>query len=90
MRKAIFIGNSFIYYGGCVYSGKTLKIDETNSIDYVKRQDDRAYFFQICKQYGIEINVTDATHGGRILADFTPAGDGAEYSTAGIDDEMVR
>ena len=85
MRKAIFIGNSFIYYGGCVYTGKTWKIDETKSINYDKRQDDRAYFYQICKQYSIEISVTDATHGGRILADFTPLGDGAEYPTAGID-----
>ena len=85
MRKAIFIGNSFIYYGGCVYSGKTWKIDEQNSIDYAKRSDDRAYFYQICKQYGVDISVTDATHGARILANFTPAGDGEEFSTAGID-----
>ena len=85
MRKAIFIGNSFIYYGGCVYTGKTWKIDEQTSIDYTKRSDDRAYFYQICKQYGVDISVTDATHGGRVLADFTPAGDGAKYPTAGID-----
>lgn len=85
MKKAIFIGNSFIYYGGCVYTGKTWKIDESESINYEKRQDDRAYFYQICKQYGIDISVTDATHGGRVLANFTPAGDGEEYSTVGID-----
>lgn len=85
MRKAIFIGNSFIYYGGCVYTGKTWKLDETDSINYKKRSDDRAYFYQICKQYGIDVSVTDATHGGRILAHFTPAGDGVEYPTAGID-----
>ena len=85
MKKAIFIGNSFIYYGGCVYTGKTWKIDESESINYEKRQDDRAYFYQICKQYGIDISVTDATHGGRVLANFTPEGDGEEYSTAGID-----
>lgn len=85
MKKAIFIGNSFIYYGGCVYTGKTWRLDEQKFIDYEKRRDDRAYFYQICKQYGIDISVTDATHGGRVLADFTPAGDGAEYPTAGID-----
>lgn len=85
MKKAIFIGNSFIYYGGCVYTGKTWKQDETQSINYTARQDDRAYFYQICKQYGVDVSVTDATHGGRVLADFTPAGDGKKYPTAGID-----
>lgn len=85
MRKAIFVGNSFIYYGGCVYTGKTWKIDEKNAIDYARRQDDRAYLYQICKQHGVDISVTDATHGGRILADFTEAGDGKDYPTAGID-----
>lgn len=85
MRKAIFVGNSFIYYGGCVYTGKTWKIDETQKIDYERRQNDRAYFYQICKQYGVDMSVTDATHGGRILAEFTEAGDGKDYPTAGID-----
>ena len=85
MRKAIFVGNSFIYYGGCVYTGKTWRMDETESIDYARRQDDRAYFYQICKQYGVDMSVTDATHGGRILAEFTEAGDGKDYPTAGID-----
>ena len=85
MRKAIFVGNSFIYYGGCVYTGKTWRIDETSAIDYARRQDDRAYFYQICKQYGVDMSVTDATHGGRILAEFTEAGDGKDYPTAGID-----
>ena len=78
MRKAIFVGNSFIYYGGCVYTGKTWRIDETQRIDYERRQDDRAYFYQICKQYGVNMSVTDATHGGRILAEFTEAGDGQD------------
>ncbi len=85
MRKAIFIGNSFIYYGGCVYCGKTWRSDESQTIDYAKRSGDCAYFYQICKQSGVDISVTDATHGGRILANFTPAGDGPEYPTAGID-----
>ena len=85
MRKAIFVGNSFIYYGGCVYTGKSWKVDETQTINYEKRQDDRAYFYQICKQYGIHVSVTDATHGGRVLANFMPEGDGKDYPTAGID-----
>ena len=36
MKKAIFIGNSFIYYGGCVYTGKTWRLDEQKFIDYEK------------------------------------------------------
>ncbi len=84
MKKVIFIGNSFIYYGGCVYTGKFGKNEQT-AIDYERRSDDRAYFYQICKQYGVDVSVTDATHGGRTLYDFLESGDGKEYPTVGID-----
>ena len=84
MKKVIFIGNSFIYYGGCVYTGKYWK-NEVDAINYEARSDDRAYFYRICEQYGVDVKVTDATHGGRVLAEFTSAGDGKKYPTAGID-----
>ena len=75
MKKVIFIGNSFIYYGGCVYKGKYWK-NEIEAIDYDARSNDHAYFYRICEQYGVDVKVTDATHGVRVLANFTPAGDG--------------
>lgn len=85
MRKAIFIGNSFIYYGGCVKCGGEFKNDAASPEFAEKRKDDRGLFYRLCKQNGLDVSVTDATHGGRILAHFTPNGDGEQYPTAGID-----
>ena len=85
MRKAIFIGNSFIYYGGCVKCGGEFKNDAASPECAEKRKDDRGLFYRLCKQNGLDVSVTDATHGGRILAHFTPNGDGEQYPTAGID-----
>lgn len=74
-KKAIFIGNSFIYYGGCVTSGERGG----------DRCDDRGLFYTLASRSGVDISVTDATYGGRILANFTPAGDEEGRSTAGVD-----
>ncbi len=71
-KKAIFIGNSFIFYGGCVLNGN-------------QREDDRGLFYALCRERALGLSVTDATWGGRILANFTPAGDEEGRSTAGID-----
>ena len=85
MRKAIFVGNSFIYYGGCVKCGSEFKHDAANDECAQKRQNDQGLFYRLCKQNGIDISVTDATHGGRVLAEFTEAGDGSRFPTVGID-----
>ena len=50
--KAIFIGNSYIYYGNCVIYG-----NETQS--------DIGYFHQICKANGDDVTVYDYTFGGK-------------------------
>ena len=50
--KAIFIGNSYIYYGNCVIYG-----NETQS--------DIGYFHQICKANGDDVTVYDYTLGGK-------------------------
>ena len=60
-RKIVFIGNSFIYYGGCVYDGGV-------------RSQDEGFFWQLCKCNGEHVKVYNCTYGGHHLRDFTPAG----------------
>lgn len=51
---AIFIGNSYIYYGNCVVYGEEEKTDI-------------GYFHQICKQNGDNVTVYDYTFGGKSI-----------------------
>ncbi len=51
--KIIFIGDSFIYYGKVVLDGSE------------SRYDDKGYFYELCKQNGIEVSVTNWTYGGK-------------------------
>ena len=60
-RKIVFIGNSFIYYGGCVYDGGV-------------RSQDEGFFWQLCRCNGEHVKVYNCTYGGHHLRDFTPAG----------------
>ena len=57
------IGNSFTYYGKCVLekSRTVLEIEP--------RQNDKGYFYQICKSEGVDISVTNWTWGGHALRD---------------------
>lgn len=67
-KKAIFIGNSFIYWGNCVnfipYS------DGNEILDFEKRLkgEDNGYFAQVCKANGIDMTVYNFTYGGKDLA----------------------
>ena len=63
-KKVIFIGNSFIYYG------RTVKA-KSPSADYKlsTRTKDTGGFYQLCKQNGIDIDVTNWTFGGHKLGD---------------------
>ena len=62
-KKAIFIGNSFIYWGGCVTflknHGENEPIREAGG--------DKGYFNEICKANGIEMDVYNYTYGGKNL-----------------------
>lgn len=60
-KKVLFIGNSFIYYGGCVIKGK-------------QGNTDKGIFHAICKSNGDKVKVYDCTYGGHRLRDFTPRG----------------
>lgn len=61
-KKVAFIGNSFLYYGGCVELGN-------------QRSADNGVFWQICSANGENVTVYDFTYGGHRLRDFTEAGD---------------
>lgn len=58
---ALFIGNSFVYYGGCVEKGDC-------------RRPDTGMFHRICRANGERVTVYDCTYGRHHLRDFTAAG----------------
>ena len=62
-KKAIFIGNSFIYWGGCV---TFLNNYETNE-PIRAAGGDKGYFNEVCKANGIEMDVYNYTYGGQNL-----------------------
>lgn len=62
-KKAIFIGNSFIYWGGCVTYVKNDGIYE----EIRAAGGDKGYFNEICKANGIEMDVYNYTYGGQNL-----------------------
>lgn len=62
-KKAIFIGNSFIYWGGCVTFIKNDGIYE----EVRAAGGDKGYFNEICKANGIEMDVYNYTYGAQNL-----------------------
>lgn len=62
-KKAIFIGNSFIYWGGCV-----THITNSASNEAIRAKGgDKGYFNEVCKANGINIDVYNYTYGGQNL-----------------------
>lgn len=64
-KKVIFIGNSHTYYG------KTVLVKGHSILDQKTRSNDYGYFYQICKNNGAEVAVTNWTFGSHYLSDFT-------------------
>ena len=60
-KKVLFIGNSFVYYGGAVENGSQKKTD-------------KGFFYEICKANGENCTVYDCTYGSHHLYDFTSSG----------------
>lgn len=62
-KKAIFIGNSFIYWGGCV------TFIENHGINEPIRAagGDKGYFNEVCKANGVNIDVYNYTYGAHNL-----------------------
>lgn len=59
-KKVIFIGNSHIYYG------RTVKASSSNLLK--NRTGDTGGFYQLCKQNGIDVSVTNWTFGSHGLS----------------------
>ncbi len=62
-KKFIFIGNSYTYYGKCVIGKKTTNQSQSD------RSHDKGYFYQIAKENGADIEVTNWTYGNHCLED---------------------
>lgn len=62
-KKFIFIGNSYTYYGKCVLSKPVTNYSQS------ERSNDQGYFYQIAKENGADINVTNWTFGNHCLED---------------------
>lgn len=63
-KRVIFIGNSYVYYG------RTVINQSSSVITQAERENDKGFFYQLCKENGMEVNVTNWTFGGHGLADF--------------------
>lgn len=63
-KRVIFIGNSYVYYG------RTVINQSTSVMTQAERENDKGFFYQLCKENGYEVNVTNWTFGGHGLADF--------------------
>ena len=60
-KKVMFIGNSFLYYGGAVNNDSPKKTDN-------------GWFKDICRANGEDVTVYDCTYGAHHLYDFTSKG----------------
>ena len=60
-KKVIFIGNSYTYYGQAVLEKNQTKLTQ------LSRSGDEGYFYQLCKQNGVNVDVTNWTFGGHGL-----------------------
>ncbi len=63
-KRVIFIGNSYVYYGRSVMNVSSSVMSQA------ARENDKGFFYQLCKENGQEVNVTNWTFGGHGLADF--------------------
>ncbi len=63
-KRVIFIGNSYVYHG------RTVMTAASSVMTQAERENDKGFFYQLCKENGYEVNVTNWTFGGHGLADF--------------------
>ena len=62
-KKIIFIGNSYTFYGRVVHNqGYT-------TLTQKERTDNRGLFYYLCKEKGIDVEVTNWTFGGHDISD---------------------
>jgi len=63
-KRVIFIGNSYVYYG------RSVIYKSSSVMTQAERENDKGFFYQLCKANGYEVNVTNWTFGGHGLYDF--------------------
>lgn len=61
-KKVIIIGNSY------VYNGKAVITKSSSLYTQKQRENDKGYFYQLCKANGAEVSVTNWTFGGHGLS----------------------
>ncbi|MBQ9802927.1 MAG: hypothetical protein IJW51_07665 [Clostridia bacterium] len=78
-KRVLFIGNSFTYYGKCV-------LEKKQSVrTQAERDNDKGYFYELCKQNGAEVSVTNWTWGGHTLEDTFGGSCAADRGCNGVD-----
>lgn len=60
-KKVMFIGNSYVYYGNCV-----IQLDQTK-YQWNQRNNDKGYFYQLCKENNIDVTVRNWCFSGHDL-----------------------
>ena len=60
-KKILIVGNSMCFYGHMVLR------DGTTALTQEKRNNDKGYFYQLCKSQGAEVSVTDWAFGDHSL-----------------------
>ncbi len=78
-KKVIFIGNSFTYYGKTVLEKAQTKLTQE------ERQNDQGFFYQICKENGVDVEVTNWTFGGHTLEHLFGGNCAADRGCDGVD-----
>ena len=66
-KKAIFIGNSFIFWGNCVNYVYYKDVPAEQDLQTRLSGEDNGYFKQVCKANGIDMTVYNFTYGGKNL-----------------------
>ena len=61
-KKILFVGNSYTYYGRVV-------TPQGGILSQAERDDNRAMFYYLCQEKGIDVSVTNWTFGAHTLAD---------------------
>ncbi len=62
-KRIIFVGNSHSYYGKSVIEKKPTVLEQE------ARSNDKGYFYQLCKENGAEVSVTNWTFGNHSFTD---------------------
>lgn len=78
-KKIIFVGNSFTYFG------KTVLEKKQSVLTQEKRSNDHGFFYQLCKENGMDVEVTNWTFGGHTLEHMFGGNCSADRGCDGVD-----